>query len=440
MGSIALLAKELGHKVSGSDENIYPPMSTQLADTGITVSSPYSAENIPENVDLVMIGNANLPRGNPAVEHVLEKNIPYTSGAEWLGRHLLQDKWVLAVAGTHGKTTTASMLSWILEYAGMKPGFLIGGIPGNFNESARLGETPFFVIEADEYDTSYFDRRSKFLHYKPRTLVLNNLEYDHADIFPNLAAIQNQFHLLLRTVPKNGLIIRPKNDENLSEVIKRGCWSEELLTGPKASLFSRSLGDDHGEFDVFLSAKKVGGVKWYLSGKHNVDNALSAIAAARHVGVTPEISCNALCEFKGVKRRMECIYKSDSISVYDDFAHHPTAIKTTIEGLRKKIGNERIMVLIELGSHTMRLGTHENKLQSATTEADEVIWYSPNKLNWDINSNLNNGKTHILNSIEEVASLALTKIESDEMSHLVIMSNSSFGGIHQRILDLLEQG
>jgi len=282
MGSIALLAKELGHKVSGSDENIYPPMSNQLARSGIKVSSPYTAENIPEEVDLVLIGNANLPRGNLAVEHVLEKNIPYMSGAEWLGRYLLQDKWVLAVAGTHGKTTTTSMLSWILEYAGLKPGFLIGGIPGNFSESARLGETPFFVIEADEYDTSYFDRRSKFLHYRPRTLVLNNLEYDHADIFPDLASIQNQFHLLIRTVPQNGLIIRPKDDKNLAEVIDRGCWSNELLIGPTGSLNGISVHDDHGEFDVFLDAKKAGRVKWSLSGKHNMDNALAAVAAARH--------------------------------------------------------------------------------------------------------------------------------------------------------------
>lgn len=439
MGSIALLAKELGHKVSGSDENVYPPMSDQLADTGIEVSSPYNAENIPEGVDLVMIGNANLPRGNPAVEHVLDRNIPYISGAEWLGRYLLQDKWVLAVAGTHGKTTTTSMLSWILEDAGMKPGFLIGGIPGNFNKSARLGETPFFVIEADEYDTSYFDRRSKFLHYRPRTLVLNNLEYDHADIFPDLASIQNQFHLLIRTVPQNGLIIRPKDDENLATVIDRGCWSEELLIGPNESLYGLSSSNDYSQFDVFLDSNKVGRVNWNMSGKHNMDNALSAIAAARHVGVTPEISCNALCEFKGVKRRMECIYQSESTSIYDDFAHHPTAIKTTIEGLRKKVGNENIMVLIELGSHTMRLGTHENKLKSATTHADEVLWYSPKKLNWNIDETLQGDKSQIIDSIDEIVSLVVTKIQKGAVDHLIIMSNSSFGGIHTRILNLLDQ-
>jgi len=438
MGSIALLAKELGHKVSGSDENVYPPMSNQLVRSGIKVSSPYTAKNIPVEVDLVLIGNANLPRGNPAVEHVLEKNIPYMSGAEWLGRYLLQDKWVLAVAGTHGKTTTTSMLSWILEYAGMKPGFLIGGIPGNFSESARLGETAFFVIEADEYDTSYFDRRSKFLHYRPRTLVLNNLEYDHADIFPDLESIQNQFHLLIRTVPQNGLIIRPKDDDNLAEVIDRGCWSEELLIGPTGSLNGVSVQDDHGEFDVLLDAKKAGCVKWNLSGKHNMDNALAAVAAARHVGVTPEISCNALCEFKGVKRRMECIYKSGSTSVYDDFAHHPTAIKATIEGLRKKVGNENIMVLIELGSHTMRLGTHENKLKSASKEADDVLWYSPKKLDWNVNKTLQSDTSQIIDSIEEMVSLAVSKIKSGEVKHLIIMSNSGFGGIHERILNLLE--
>ena len=334
MGSIALLAKQKGVKVSGSDENVYPPMSTQLADAGIEVRSPYSAENIPDGVDLVMIGNASLPRGNPAVEHVLEQRIPYTSGAEWLGRDLLQDKWVIAVSGTHGKTTTTSMVAWILEYAGLSPGFLVGGVTANFSQSARLGDSSFFVIEADEYDTSYFDRRSKFVHYRPRTLIINNLEYDHADIFADLAAIQAQFHLLLRTVPGGGQVIYPATDNNVKDTLELGCWSETVTTGEGGLINASSKKPDSSEFDVTLDDEVVGTVSWQLSGAHNQTNALAAIAAARHLGITPAVACEALCEFQGVKRRMEVIYQDDSLTVYDDFAHHPTAIRTTLEGLR----------------------------------------------------------------------------------------------------------
>ena len=437
MGSIALLAHKQGHKVTGTDENVYPPMSDQLSQHGIDVSSPYIPENIPSDVDLVMIGNANLPRGNPAVEHVLEKNIPYISGAEWLGRYLLHDKWVLAVSGTHGKTTTTSMLAWILEFAGLKPGFLVGGIPSNFNESARLGETPFFVIEADEYDTSYFDRRSKFLHYHPKTLIINNLEYDHADIFPNLDAIQNQFHLLLRTVPKSGLIIYPEDNKNITSVLDRGCWSERFPLGPSGKLTSNKVNRDFGTFDVLLDNKVTGQVSWTLTGKHNMENAMAAIAAARHVGVTPEIASKALNEFKGVKRRMECIYESESTTIYDDFAHHPSAISTTLEGLRKNVRNDYIMAIIELGSHTMKLGTHEFTLKGAVQQADEVLWFQPEKISWDMHTNLVDENSKILDSVDSLAQLAVEKIQSGLVKHLVIMSNSGFGGLHKKILDQL---
>ncbi|MBP17824.1 MAG: UDP-N-acetylmuramate:L-alanyl-gamma-D-glutamyl-meso-diaminopimelate ligase [Pseudomonadales bacterium] len=432
MGSIALLARQQGHAVTGTDENVYPPMSDLLQNAGIDVNSPYTAENIPTATDLVIIGNANLPRGNVAVEYVLEKNIPYTSGAEYLGRYLLHDKWVIAVAGTHGKTTTTSMIAWILEFAGMNPGFLVGGVPTNFSESARLGETPFFVIEADEYDTSYFDRRSKFLHYRPRTLILNNLEYDHADIFPDLSAIQNQFHLLIRTVPAGGLVIFPAGDANLTEVLAQGIWSQQLPIGPSGVLSATSSSADSSEFNIILNGEPVGSVKWSLSGSHNVANALSAIAAARHVGVTPDIACDALGEFKGVKRRMEQIYTSANLTVYDDFAHHPTAIMTTLHGLRQKVDKEKILAIIEPGSHTMRKGTHSATLKPAVKLADDVFWYQPDNISWDMQAQLTDSNCHFFMDIDELAKAAVT--HSEKTQHIVIMSNSGFGGLHKKIL------
>ena len=438
MGSIALLARAQGHVVTGTDENVYPPMSDQLEQAGIDVNSPYTAENIPGGTDLVMIGNANLPRGNPAVEYVLDKNISYTSGAEWLGRYLLNDKWVIAVAGTHGKTTTTSMVAWILEYAGMKPGFLVGGIPGNFSESARIGETPFFVIEADEYDPSYFDRRSKFLHYRPRTAILNNLEYDHADIFPDLAAIQNQFHLLVRTVPQTGLLIYPGNDANIASVIEKGCWSDQITTGPGGDLEAVATSADSSEFEVTLAGKKVGRVKWTMTGEHNINNALAAVAAARHVGVTPATACEALAEFKGVKRRMEQIYSSALLTVYDDFAHHPTAIATTLDGLRHKVGSENILAVIEPGSHTMRKGTHAASLKQSARFASEVLWFRPPNLNWDMQASVADDRNHVFDSLDELFDAVLKRVKTkSKKQHIVIMSNGGFGGIHKRIVDEL---
>ena len=444
MGSIALLARELGHDVSGCDENVYPPMSTQLEAAGISLSSPYSAENVRADADLVIIGNAGLPRGNPAVEKVLSSGMVYISGAEWLGRYVLQDRWVIAISGTHGKTTTSSMVAWILEHANMNPGFLIGGIPKNFKESARIGSAPFFVIEADEYDTSYFDRRSKFLHYRPQTLVMNNLEYDHADIFPDLAAIQNQFHLLLRTVPETGLIIHPLEDQNISAVIKLGCWTPRLTFSCKgvdhnqANLSAHLLSEDGSEFEVLLQGDTIGTVKWSLTGNHNVHNSLAAIAAARHAGVKPVYALEALCNFQGVKRRMELIFDANKVLVYDDFAHHPSAIQSTLEGLRKQVGDDRILAIIEPRSHTMRKGIHKDTLAPSITAADEAIWLEPANLDWDFAAAVSSPRSRLSQNIDEIIQWAIQFTHQGDRTHIVIMSNGGFDGIHGKLITALE--
>jgi UDP-N-acetylmuramate: L-alanyl-gamma-D-glutamyl-meso-diaminopimelate ligase len=443
MGSIALLARQMGHQVSGCDENVYPPMSTQLENAGIALSTPYTRENLPRDADLYLVGNAGLPRGNAAVEAVLDSGLPYTSGAEWLGRYALQGRWVIAVAGTHGKTTTSSMVAWILEYAGLNPGFLIGGIPSNFTESARLGNDPFFVIEADEYDTSYFDRRSKFLHYKPRTVILNNLEYDHADIFPDLAAIQNQFHLLLRSVPGSGLIIHPEGDKNLEEIFEKGCWTPRISFSTRqveSALFtSELLKQDGSHFQVKVDGAKAGIVHWPLTGLHNVENSLAAIAAARHVGVKPQIACEALNEFRGVKRRMEVIYEDNGIKLYDDFAHHPTAISSTLEGLRNQVGDETILAIIEPRSHTMKNGTHESALDQSTTSADRAIWFEPDNLGWDFKSALGSPTNKVSNDIQDIVHQAIEFASAEKPVHIVIMSNGSFSGIHGKLTSALKK-
>ena len=434
MGSIALLAREQGFDVTGTDENVYPPMSTQLESAGIELSAGYTADAVPPDTDMVIVGNANLPRGNPALEAVLNRGLPYTSGAEWLGRYLLGDRWVIAVAGTHGKTTTTSMISWILEYAGLSPGFLIGGVPNNFARSSRLGSDPFFVIEADEYDTSYFDRRSKFLHYRPRTLVLNNLEYDHADIFEDLEAIKNQFHLLLRSIPGDGLIIHPEDDQHLGDVISRGCWTQTLTIGGD-NFNAELLQADSSGFSVTTEGRKVGQVNWPLTGAHNVRNGLAAIAAARHAGVAPSVSCEALCAFTGVKRRMEVIYSGGLVTVYDDFAHHPTEISTTLAGLRAKCGTERILAVIEPASHTMKKGTHEHSLDASIAQADEAIWYQPASINWDMN-HLSRGNSRLVTDVDQLVDVVTGHArKADSPLHVVIMSNGSFQGAHRRIVD-----
>ena len=347
MGGIAVLAKQQGHKVTGSDLNVYPPMSTQLEEQGIELVQGYDPSQLDPAPDMVVIGNA-MSRGNPCVEYVLDRNLPYTSGPEWLRDNVLQQRWVIGVAGTHGKTTTASMVAWILEHAGLEPGFLIGGVPGNFPFSARLGKAPFFVIEADEYDCAFFDKRSKFVHYRPRTLIMNNLEYDHADIFPDLASIQRQFHHLVRTVPSNGRILMPAHDPALAEVRTMGCWSEvELVEGDGANWQAKLLKEDGSAFVVLLNGDVQGEVHWSGLGRHSVHNGLMAIAAARHAGVRTADGIAALSEFVMPKRRMELRGEVAGIKVYDDFAHHPTAIATTIAGLRANVGTARILAVLE---------------------------------------------------------------------------------------------
>ncbi|OAI09822.1 UDP-N-acetylmuramate:L-alanyl-gamma-D-glutamyl-meso-diaminopimelate ligase [Methylomonas koyamae] len=437
MGGLALIARELGYSVSGSDQNVYPPMSTQLEQQGIRLMNGYRAENLDCKPDLVVIGNA-MSRGNPEVEAVLNLGLPYISGPQWLAEHVLQHKWVLAVAGTHGKTTTTSMLSWILEFNGFKPGFLIGGIPLNFGISARLGESDFFVIEADEYDCAFFDKRSKFVHYRPRTAILNNLEYDHADIFENLDAIKKQFHHLVRTIPGQGLIIAPECEKHVAEVLEMGCWTPVQLTAidAPAPWQAQLLADDGSRFVVHFEDQEQGTVAWPLTGRHNVYNALSAIAAARHVGVLPADAIAALAQFQNVKRRMEVIVKKNGITVYDDFAHHPTAIQTTLDGLRKQVGNEKILAIVEPRSNTMRLGVHTQSLAESLNQADRAIIFQPDGLGWDL-SQLLKYADNIEICTELDAIVETIRAEADGVCHVLLMSNGSFGGIYQRLRDSL---
>lgn len=437
MGSLALLAKELGHRVTGSDANVYPPMSTQLEEQGIELMHGYHVEHLQPAPDLVVVGNA-LSRGNPAVEYVLNTGLAYVSGPQWLAEHVLQGRWVLAVAGTHGKTTTSSMLAWILEYAGMQPGFLIGGVPQNFGISARLGETDFFVVEADEYDSAFFDKRSKFVHYRPRTAVLNNLEFDHADIFPDLAAIEQQFHHLVRTVPSNGLLIYPAQEQAIERVLDKGCWTPRQTTGPDGQWQARLLKDDGSEFVVSLDGVEQGVVRWPLTGLHNVANALAALAAARHVGVTAEHGAQALREFENVKRRMQNLGCVRGVTVYDDFAHHPTAIASTLDGLRKQVGKQQIIAVIEPRSNSMKLGAHREGLAPSTALADHVFWYAPDSLGWDLASTVAGAPvpTQVCNSLEDIIAGVLALAQAD--TQVVIMSNGGFGGIHTQLMEALE--
>lgn len=433
MGGLAVIARQLGYQVSGSDQNVYPPMSTQLADQGIQLMEGYKAENLDGNPDLVIIGNA-LSRGNPEVEAVLNKSLKYVSGPQWLSEHVLQDKWVLGVAGTHGKTTTTGMLSWILEHQGLNPGFLIGGIPLNFGISARLGDSDFFVIEADEYDSAFFDKRSKFVHYRPRTAILNNLEFDHADIFPDLDAIKKQFHHLVRTVPGEGLIISPESDANINDVLAMGCWTsvEKTSIASDARWNAELIKADGSQFSVLMDNKVQEIVDWSLTGEHNVYNALTAIAAAKHVGITPADAITALRQFKNVKRRMEVLANVNGVTLYDDFAHHPTAIETTLDGLRKQVGRERIIAIVEPRSNTMRMGVHTETLAKSLSNADLAIIYQPQSMGWDL-SQLKKyaGNIEICQSLDEI--IAKLKFEARYGGHFVLMSNGSFGGIYQRL-------
>jgi len=437
MGGLALIARELGHTVSGSDQNVYPPMSNQLAEQGIQLMSGYRVSNLEAKPDLVVIGNA-LSRGNPEVEAVLNQGLRYTSGPQWLSDYVLQDKWVLAVAGTHGKTTTSSMLAWILEYHGFNPGFLIGGIPLNFGLSARVGESNFFVIEADEYDSAFFDKRSKFVHYRPRTAILNNLEFDHADIFDDLAAIQRQFHHLVRTIPSDGLIITPNNDKALQETLAMGCWTpvQKTAIGQSAPWQAELIRDDGSQFSVLFENEPQGEVSWTLTGLHNIQNGLSAIAAARHIGILPKDAISALAAFKNVKRRMEVIAKINGVTLYDDFAHHPTAIQMTLHGLRKCVGSEKIIAIVEPRSNTMRMGVYREILAKSLASADLAIIYQPENLDWDLYDLLNYADNiQISTSIDDI--VKELKRQASPHSHFLIMSNGAFGGIYQRLQDVL---
>ncbi len=439
MGGIAQIATALGHRVTGSDAGVYPPMSTQLEAAGIELMEGWDASHLQPAPDVVVVGNA-LSRGNPAVEYMLDQGLPYTSGPQWLAEHVLQDRWVLAVAGTHGKTTTASMLAWILQYAKLEPGFLIGGVPRNFGRSARLGEMPFFVVEADEYDTAFFDKRSKFVHYHPRTLVMNNLEFDHADIFDDLAQIQRQFHHLVRTVPGSGLIVSPKRDSNLDAVLEMGCWTpvEYFSAQEECTWQAGNPAADGSAFDVICEGENAGRLSWNLTGEHNVNNALSALAAARHAGVPVAVGIDALGQFENVKRRMELRGTVSDIRVYDDFAHHPTAIETTLGGLRAQVGEGRILAVLEPRSNTMRMGVHAETLPASLEAADEVLLFSPASLDWDAKKVMAplGDKCRVLDSTEEIISLLRANARAGDT--ILVMSNGGFENIHERILEALE--
>ena len=439
MGGIALLAQQSGHIVSGSDMNVYPPMSTQLAAQGIQLMNGYDPAHLAPDVDCVIVGNV-ISRGNPVMEYILEHNIPYTSGPQWLAENILRDRWVLAVAGTHGKTTTTSLLAWILEHAGLKPGFLVGGVPENFGVSARLGDSPFFVIEADEYDSAFFDKRPKFIHYHPKTAILNNLEFDHADIFADLEAIKQQFHYLVRTVPGNGLIVRAAEDVNLTAVLSKGCWTPVTTFGGEQGAWQARLQEADGSvFDVSCDQAPLGTANWSLLGQHNVNNALAAIAAAQHAGVPVERALAALPHFKNVKRRLEVKGQANGITVYDDFAHHPTAIATTLAGLRAKVGNAaRIIVVLEFGSYTMRTGVHKDHIAVALNTADMVVCKRPESLDWDLQTVLKQlSQPHALcDTVESVVEYLATQVHSGD--HVVVMSNSGFGGIHEKLLQAIQ--
>jgi UDP-N-acetylmuramate: L-alanyl-gamma-D-glutamyl-meso-diaminopimelate ligase len=442
MGGIAAIAKAAGHRVTGSDKNVYPPMSTQLQALGIELTEGYGAAQLEPRPDVVVVGNV-MTRGHEVIEALLERGIPYASGPEWLAREVLRDRWVLAVSGTHGKTTTTSILAWILEYANLAPGFLIGGVPGNFDTSARLGGAPFFVIEADEYDTAFFDKRAKFVHYRPRTVVLNNLEFDHADIYPDLAAIQRQFHHLVRIVPGGGRIVYNAQDANLAATLRMGAWTP--LEGfahdaSEAAVWSLRVpaDGDYSRFELIERGRAVGTVDWQLLGRHNAENALAAIAAAHHAGVPVGTAIEALGQFRGIRRRMELRGKAAGVSVYDDFAHHPTAIAMTIDGLRRRVGKARIIAVMEPRSATMRMGVHRETLAPSFAAADEVWLFAPADLGWDVATVVGQigPRGHLATDVDALVQNLASRLQSGD--HVLIMSNGGFGGLHGKLLAALE--
>jgi UDP-N-acetylmuramate: L-alanyl-gamma-D-glutamyl-meso-diaminopimelate ligase len=445
MGGIAAIARAAGHRVTGSDRNVYPPMSTQLAALGIDVIEGYHPDQLKLRPDVFVIGNV-MSRGNPLIEALLDSGQPFESGPEWLARTVLRQdgRWVLGVAGTHGKTTTSSLLAWILEHAGLAPGFLIGGVPLDFDVSARLGSGRHFVIEADEYDTAFFDKRAKFVHYRPRTAILNNLEHDHADIYPDVASIQKQFHLLLRTMAGNGRLIVNAEEPNLEEVLQLGCWTPVERFGSAATpgpldwrIAPAGGAGDYASFEVWRGERAIGCVEWDQLGKHNAANAVAALAAAVHAGVDEQAGLDALRHFGGVKRRLEVRGVVDDVTVYDDFAHHPTAITTTLEGVRRKAGQGRVIAVLEPRSNTMKLGTHKAALVDSLRGADRVFLYQSPEVKWDVS-----GAMQPLGRLATVEAdldrlVAALVAEARPGDRLVLMSNGSFGGLHERLLQAL---
>ena len=439
MGSLAQLAKALGHDVSGSDHGVYPPMSDQLEQAGIALTQGFDPSGIPEEVDLVVIGNA-MGRGNASVEYVLERGIPYTSGPQWLGEYVLQGRWVLAVAGTHGKTTTASMLAWVLEYAGMSPGYLIGGVPENFTSSATLGKSPFFVIEADEYDTAFFDKRSKFVHYRPRTFIANNLEFDHADIFPDLAAIERQFHHVIRTIPQSGQVIRPADCEAIDRVMSMGCWSSQTTFAHERADWQWTMNaPDGSQFDV-TARGETHSIDWALSGVHNVSNAVAAMAAAFHVGVSPAVSAEALAQFQSVKRRMERVNPEGTIPVYDDFAHHPTAIATTLEGAKAQSvqAGGRLLAVLEPRSNTMKAGVHRETLAASVDAADGTYWFEPENISWSLSDVVKACRAPAQSYTSTADIVDAVVKDARPGDRILVMSNGGFDNMPRRLAKALE--
>ncbi len=453
MGGIAAIARQAGHRVTGCDANVYPPMSTQLEAQGIELIEGFSPEQLLQfetMPDLFVVGNV-VSRGNPLMEAILNQGLPYISGPQWLGEQVLHGKHVLAVAGTHGKTTTSAMLAWILEFNGYKPGYLIGGVPLNFTVSANLGEGKYFVIEADEYDTAFFDKRSKFVHYRPRTALLNNLEFDHADIFADLTAIETQFHHLVRTVPSTGLLVVNGEEPALERVITRGAWAPVEKFGQNQKNAWSLVSEKGDNFIVLQNAKEVATVKWApdsgVMGRHNQLNALAAIACANHIGISPVDAARALAEFKNVKRRLETIGIANEVTVYDDFAHHPTAITTTVDGLRRRVGSARILAVLEPRSNTMKLGVMKAQLPNSLEAADKIFAYGASagkdSLGWDLKevlAPLNKNQADRALAFNDLSALvAAVAKEAKPGDHILVMSNGGFGGVHQKILTAIEE-
>ena len=439
MGGVAIIAKQMGYRVTGSDINVYPPMSTFLTENGIEIIPHFETSQLQPAPDMVIVGNA-MKRGNPCVEYILDNQLPYTSGPQWLHDNVLRERWVLAVSGTHGKTTTTGMLAWILEQNGLSPSFLIGGIAGNFGVSARLGESNFFVIEADEYDTAFFDKRSKFVHYNPKTLIINNLSFDHADIFDDLKAIQRQFHHMIRTIPSSGLILSDKTEQSVKETLDMGCWANKQFLGEEQEWYAQRISNDCTRFTVFHKGEKTADVKWSIVGQHNMHNALMAIAAAHHAGVSVENACAALATFVNAKRRLEVKGEVNGITVYDDFAHHPEAIQATLTALRDKIGGSvRILAVLEPRSNTMKMGIHKDDIAPSLVRADYVFVLQPDNIPWDVSDITNKclQPAKWTANLERLVDMVVA--EAQPTDHILVMSNGSFGGIHQKLLDKLAQ-